>query len=200
MTSISSSDAQGSLGPYHDGLHACVMAAWGHWKRLMEEFHGFSPVGRRNVLHDFIVQEVRTRFGDVAGVRIKELKSGRFLVCVEGIVLIFKHVDSSLRPKNYPTKAALAFSKQLPLPAVPKGPRLVIGYQLNTLETELTKVSVIFLLGREVIWDYQISKGESGGQVIPLFTDQPKPPRVRPKQPKQPRKITDATKKPHQDK
>jgi hypothetical protein len=203
MALISKSHAQGSLGPYHDGLYACVLAAWEHWKRLVSEFHGFSRVGRRNVLHEFIVQEARTRFGDVVGVKIKETKSGRFLVRVERIVLFFKHVDSAFQPKNYPTEGAIAFSGQLPLPGVPKGPRVVIGYQLNELETELTSGSVIFLVGRKVMWDYEISKNTAGGVVIPMFDERQKPPRaprVRPKQPKQPKKtMDDAKKKPTTD-
>jgi len=96
-------------------------------------------------------------------------------------VLLFKHVDGRLIPANYRTPGAIAFNQQLPLTGIPKGPRLVIGYRLNLLETELAAVHVIYLVGDEVMWDYEI--GKDGGTVVELFPETPQGPRVTPKRP-----------------
>jgi len=197
MATIRKDDAQGRLGPYHDGLRACVVAAWDHWLRTMGEFPGASRRGRRTILHEYIVAEVRTRYGDVPGVKIRELKSGRFLIVVEGLVLLFKHVDSALRPSNYPTKTAIAFNQQMPLPEVPRGSRLIIGYQLNEFETALSGIHVIMMLDTTVNWSYEL--GKEGGEVLDMFRPdgRPKEPRVRQKQqPKRLKKIVDGEGKP----
>ena len=183
MSLIRENDAQGSLGPYHDGLRTSVVAAWAHWLKVLPEYPLCSRRGRRTNMNEFIVQEVRSQFGDMVGVNIIETKSGRFLVTVEGIVLLFKHVDVGYKPSNYPTRESIAFNKQLPLPGVPKGPRLVIGYQLNALETELTGVFVILLKGNNVMWYYEL--GKAGGAVIEMFPESPAGPRVVPKRPKE---------------
>src|SRR5688572_30766142 len=106
MSLILKTDAQGSLGPYHDGLRACVAAAWAHWQARLSDFPLCSRSGRRMVMHEFIVQEVRSRFGDL----ITETKDGRFLVSIQGITILFKHVDSAFQPANYPTERSKKFN------------------------------------------------------------------------------------------
>src|SRR6266545_1813142 len=181
MSLIRQSLAQAKLAPYIDVLRACVEAAWAHWMHVLPHFPVCPSRTRRAVMHAFILQEVQARFGDMPGVKMTETRQGRFLVLVEGIVLLFKHVDGRLIPANYRTPGAIAFNQQLPLTGIPKGPRLVIGYRLNLLETELAAVHVIYLVGDEVMWDYEI--GKDGGTVVELFPETPQGPRVTPKRP-----------------
>ncbi len=186
MRLISQSNAQAALAPYHDTLRACVEAAWAHWQEIRSHFPLCSRSGRRHVMHEFILQEVRSRFGDTIGVKISE--RGRFLLTMENIVLRFKWVNQQFQTSNFATPSAIAFDTQLRLPGVPHGVRLTIGYQVNELETELVGVFIILSRGKDVLWKYEIGK-DDGAQVI-MFPQEHSPARpgsrIRPKKPKTP--------------
>jgi len=70
-----------------------------------------------------------------------------------GIVVRFKKMDEDGRTRNYPTKQALAFDRQLELPGIPPKPvRLTAGYLLDPSGTELVRAQISRPEGRSVLW------------------------------------------------
>lgn len=105
---------------------------------------------------------------------------------VRGQVLFrFKKLDRSGRYKNIPTDQQINLSLQQDLPGVPgKCALVVIGYQLNKLETEIKAILVTYSNGTQVTWDYRLNTDDRADQdtnVVPLPKVGPRKPIVRAK-------------------
>jgi hypothetical protein len=62
-------------------------------------------------------------------------------------------MDEDGRTKNYPTKQARDFDRQLPLPGIPYPPlNLVVGYLPNALGTVVERVQVARPAGKAIDW------------------------------------------------
>lgn len=89
--------------------------------------------------------------GDVKPLEVRGLKV--WLLERASVVVRFKKMDEDGRTRNYPTKQALDFDKQLDLPGIPQKPvRLTAGYLLDASGTELVRSQISRPEGRGVLW------------------------------------------------
>lgn len=171
------------LEPHHDELRACVVGAWRRWPSVARAVARPGPSFRAHAMNELMIDEARGRFGDVPGVRIVELdhkaNTDRIVLSVDpDVVVQFKKLDTDFRTRNYPTQRARAFDAQRPLPGIPPGCRVTVGYQLNTPGTDLVAVVVACQGPRGPHWWYELEEADQSklGTVSPLVRT-----RVRPK-------------------
>ena len=188
MGIISEEQGRAAIEPMHDDLYTCVNGAWEHWKKKFEpELVHFDARTRASIIHDLIVGEVKTRLGDHSEVQIRKAR-GRWLLCFaeHSMVVHFKKLDREFRTSNARTETAFKFSHQLPLPGVPEGVRLTVGYRLNAVATELLGVWVVLAVGRKVEWKYEMPAPQTAiVEQLPLgsaATSRERKPLVKPKQ------------------
>ena len=89
------------------------------------------------------------------------------------LVVRFKKVDEDLRTSNFPTPTALLFDSQAPLPGIPLGDRVTVGYLLNEFETSILGVFVILAKSDRVLWSYELAAAVDLVELFPRGTDKP---------------------------
>lgn len=172
------------LAPLHDDLRSCVVGAWERRSKLIGLLARPGTSFRAQAMYELMIDEARSRFGDVPGVRMVEVdraaNTDRVLLCVDpDVVIQFKKLDPNFRSRNYPTPRALAFKSQASLPGIPPGCRVTVGYQLNAVGTELAAVIVVCEGRFQPRWWYELVEAVPDGRlgtVSPLTRT-----RVRPK-------------------
>lgn len=88
----------------------------------------------------------RVRSHDLQGLKLWQFEDA-------DVVIRFKKMDEDGRTRNYPTKQAKAFDRQMELPGLPAPPvRLTAGYLLDATGTELVRSQVAKPFGRETNW------------------------------------------------
>jgi len=183
-------DADLVLSPYYNAIIGFFFGAWADWNKLPLKIRAqLTPRARANVIYDCILQRAKAHFnklGDKSPVRLIE-RNGLFMFGVRGQVLFrFKKLDRSGKPKNIPTRQQINLSLQQDLPGVPgRCALVVIGYQLNKLETEIKAILVTYSNGTQVSWDYRLNTDDRDdqdtGQVVPMPKAGPRRPIVRAK-------------------
>lgn len=162
MDGISDEDVEGVkavLSTIAPVLVLIVRNAWRIWERhLIKLLPGCHVRTRRVLLWNLMVQEAKLRLSDAADkIAIRETRQGHVLIVIRGprnfgpIVLRFKHLHQDFTTRNYPTQGAIKYGLQLPLPEVPRGTRLTIGYTLNSAETELSGIFWVWAEGPRVL-------------------------------------------------
>lgn len=69
------------------------------------------------------------------------------------VVIRMKKMDEDGRSRNYPTKQAKDFDRQMELPGLPAPPaRLTAGYLLEATGTDIVRSQIAKPSGREVLW------------------------------------------------
>lgn len=193
MVGLTLAEAKSELYLVEDRLEECVKRAWTTFRSIQATAHpGMRIRARRTLMQDLVVGEIEGAFGGIPGFKIIEGKSGRVLLVVaDRLVLQFRHVDKEFKTANFPTKMARDFDAQRAIDGLPPLPRITIGYRLDTLETEVTGVYVIFSVGKQRRWQYRLndSEGGFGTESLDLFPTPPPTPaapaerRVGPKKP-----------------
>jgi hypothetical protein len=113
------------------------------------------------------------RFVGRAGVRpldIRGLKVWHF----EGsdVVIRFKKMDEDGRTRNYPTKQAEAFDRQMELPGLPVPPiRLTAGYLLDVTGTVFVRSQIAMPSGKHALWCAAIVPREDRAVGEPIWQD-----------------------------
>jgi hypothetical protein len=159
---ISRQRAEKVLAPHHEKLRSCVQQGWNRYLgRHMSDLPKVSRRGRANLVNELVIDEVRKAFD---GFRIVET-NGRFLLCIEPLVIRFKKLGPGLRTANYPTQQALAFDRQQRIPGIPSATRITVGYGINRLGTELDEIAVVCARGAKTIWSYSLLDNAA---VLPL--------------------------------
>lgn len=177
MHGFSSDDCFDLLGPYHDRLLAAIQRAWKRWAGdLAPKMPGCRVSPMRTIVQELIVQEIRTDFADDAEVTIIETPQHHFLLQVPvvdndaSILLRFKHLDRQMRTANYRTPGSDDFDCHRPLPGIPDGLRLNVGYRLDEADADLSDVRITRAHGDKILWDYAL--WERGADVTHLRPQQ----------------------------
>jgi hypothetical protein len=106
-----------------------------------------SPLLRAVAVRDYVVDKLRVRHSETM------LYVGQRWVLVDrGLVVQFKMIDEKGRTKNYPTRTAVDYDRQLEMPGFPPGMRVTAGYRLDELATEVVEVSMVARVGKSVVW------------------------------------------------
>jgi hypothetical protein len=94
------------------------------------------------------------RFIGRAGIRPLDLRGLKvWLFEHAGVVVRFKKMDEDGRSRNYPTKQARDYDRQLELPGLPPKPlRLTVGYLLDATGVEFVRTQIARPDGREALW------------------------------------------------
>jgi hypothetical protein len=170
---ISLDEAQRILGPYHGDLLDCTMNGWNVFiSQIAPNYPPFEKRTRRNLVNNLIMHEVTKCFFEVPGTHISTFH-GRSVLQIGPLVVRFKKVDEDLRTSNFPTPTALLFDGQAPLPGIPRGDRVTVGYLLNEFETSILGVFVILAKSDSVLWSYELSVAMDLVELFPRGTDRP---------------------------
>lgn len=90
---------------------------------------------------------------DKPGVVFKTIRGLKVWIIGEQATIRFKKMDEDGKTRNYPTKQAKDFDRQLPLPGIPSPPlNLVVGYLPNPLGTDVERVQVARPSDKAIDW------------------------------------------------
>lgn len=171
MADITMAAAQLVLSPYHPVLHGSMHRAFNNWR----EFGAPNlPLCRGRTLANYIQDkadmELRTHLGANPSVQMSRPQRDRFWMIFKGpegdVLVRIKKLNPDFTTNNFRTPTAEAFDRQQELECVPSAPRITLGYRLNTTETQLVGVWVVFLDGSHVLWKYEIVEGPDGTTMI----------------------------------
>lgn len=141
---ISASDTFSFLKQYNTILYDCVMNAWidynKEYSHHVRSIH--SQTTRANIIHSHMVYHARNLFEDIKGVFFIE-RNKLFMVNINDKVLLrFKKLDENKKSGNIETQQTLDFLKQ-DLPSMPQHAKnLIVGYELNSLQTSISAITV----------------------------------------------------------
>jgi hypothetical protein len=190
MRLFAEGDADLVLSPYYKAIIGFFFGAWSDWNKLPLRLRAqLTPRARANVIYDCVLQRARVYFNRLGDETVRLIeKKGLFMFGVRGQVLFrFKKLDRSGKYRNIPTDQQVKLSLQQDLPGVPgKCALVVIGYQLNKLETEIKAILVTYSNGTQVSWDYSLStdrddQDNQDTNVVPIPRVGPRKPIVRAK-------------------
>ncbi len=101
-----------------------------------------------------MVAEADRRFVGRPGVRTLDIRGLKLWHFEDADVVVrLKKMDEDGRSRNYPTKQAKTFDRQMELPGLPSPPlRLTAGYLLDATGTGLVRSQIAMPLGREADW------------------------------------------------
>src|SRR5579884_2058663 len=149
MPTISMEAARSILAPHHDALLRCVNKGWEGFAKIRPEMALWHATVRANLIWGLMVDEARTQFADVHGVRLLD-NDERFAIIVrEQAALRLKKLNEQFETSNYPTPTAERVDAQLPIPGIPPSVTwLTVGYVLNQAQTEIASVNVVCAVGK----------------------------------------------------
>ena len=102
--------------------------------------------------YDHMVAIADSVWGDRSGIIQKEVRGLKVWIIGAVAVLRFKKMGEDGRTRNYPTKQAKDFDRQLPLPGLPEPAiRLTAGYWLDETQTQFIRAQIARPLAPGVI-------------------------------------------------
>jgi len=103
--------------------------------------------------YSHMLAEADRRFVGRANVRTLDIRGLKLWHFEEaGVVVRFKKMDEDGRSRNYPTKQAKAFDRQMELPGLPAPPvRLTAGYLLDATGG-FVRSQIAMPFGRDTLW------------------------------------------------
>jgi hypothetical protein len=102
-----------------------------------------SPRAAATCTYDHMVALADRLWADRAGITMKEIRGLKVWLIGSAAVLRFKKMDEDGRTRNYPTKQAKNFDRQLPLPGLPAPAiRLTAGYVLDETQTQFIRSQI----------------------------------------------------------
>lgn len=109
---------------------------------------------------------------DKPGIVFKNIRGLKVWIIGECATIRFKKMGEDGRTRNYPTKQARDFDKQLSLPGIPSPPlNLVVGYLPNPLGTDVERVQVARPSGKAINWCSAIIPVEEQAVGEPRWVD-----------------------------
>ncbi len=173
------------LSPYYKAIIGFFFGAWSDWNRLpIKTRSQLTPRARANLIYDFVLFRAKAYFNRLPDEEVAFIdKNGLFMFGVKGQVLFrFKKLDRSGKFKNIRTRQQIQLSLQRDLPGVPgRAALVVIGYQLNNLQTEIQAILVTYQNGVQDTWYYPLRGDNEDTNVVPIPRSGPRKPIVRAK-------------------
>lgn len=85
-------------------------------------------------------------------------KKGLFLLIFnERVCIRFKKLDGKMMSRNIPTQRTLFYLHQLELPEIPEITKMIAGYKLDRLQTEIEGVHITYPRGTKSIpWHLEL--------------------------------------------
>lgn len=155
---ISQFEAEAILEPYRLMIWESITSAWVDYELHYEHVrHLHTSRTRANIIHDHIVFNARKIFDGIEGICLHDI-NGLFLVEIqEKVLLRFKKLDEEKRCHNIQTQQTVDFFGQMELPYMPPHAiRLIAGYELNSLQTEIKAISITCPNGSNNAWYFEV--------------------------------------------
>ncbi|MBI4825348.1 MAG: hypothetical protein HY807_02860 [Nitrospirae bacterium] len=136
-------DAISFLNPYNAILYYCVMNSWTDYgKEYAHVRHIHTPTTRANIIHSHMIHHARNFFQDIEGVNFI-IRNKLFMVNIHDTVLLrFKKLDENKISGNIKTQQTIDFLEQ-DLPSMPQHAKnLIVGYELNSLQTNISAITI----------------------------------------------------------
>ena len=167
-------EAEPLLRSYQSVFREIVSTAWKEYISIFSEDIrcDTDPRTRASFVFDRMVKHARRLFDGKKGVRIDNQGDIFLVVLYEKLAIRFKKLNKDKRSRNYPTQQTIDFYEQLGLPNMPtKATRLVVGYQLNNLETEIEAILIVCPNGSGNAWYIELGSA-SMADIVEMPKDQ----------------------------
>ena len=154
MTQWTQEDAMSALDPHFDEIDTISRGGLEFYRQyppniLIEHDNRAAA----NNIYAHMVAIADRILTDKPGVVFKNIRGLKVWILGERATIRFKRMDEDGRSRNYPTKQARDFDKQLPLPGIPLPPlNLVVGYLADPTGTMVERVQVAKPAGRAIDW------------------------------------------------
>jgi hypothetical protein len=146
--------AMSQLDPYFDELDAICHGGLDRYQQYPADVR-IEHDGRAAAacIYTHMVTLADELLTDKSGVVFKNIRGLKVWIIGERATIRFKKMDEDGRTRNYPTKQAREFDRQMSLPGIPNPPlNLVVGYLANPLGTGVDRVQVARPSGKVIDW------------------------------------------------
>lgn len=142
------------LDPFFDEVDMICRGGLARYQQYPAEFRlEHDPRAKASCIYSHMEALAHENLTDKPDVIFKKIRGLNVWIIGEKATIRFKKMDEDGRTKNYPTKQARDFDKQLPLPGIPYPPlNLVVGYWPNSLGTDVERVQVARPMGKSIDW------------------------------------------------
>ena len=153
MSQWSQVEAMDSLDPLLDDIDAICRGAHALYRSYPADIRlEHDPRAEASCIYAHMLAAAERRITGRDGVTALDIRGLKLWVVSEAAAIRFKKMDEDGRSRNYPTKQAQAYDKQMQLPGLPAPPlNLVAGYVLDPTGTEVLRVQVARPLGKMLI-------------------------------------------------
>lgn len=147
-------DAMSQLDPFFDELDAICRGGLARYQEYPADVRiEHDSRATATCIYTHMVALADSLLTDKSNVTFKTIRGLKVWIIGEKATIRFKKMDDDGRTRNYPTKQARDFDRQLPLPGIPYPPlNLVVGYLPNALGTDVERVQVARPAGKAVDW------------------------------------------------
>lgn len=163
---------QQALEPYMGALWACAAGGVFDYLSLDPQHRAIdSARTRANRIYDFMLHRARREFAGVPQVRFIERRGLVSLLIEDRFNIRFKKLNKRYLPSNYPTQQAIQMLHQveLDLPDLPPVIKLIVGYRLNDLQTNLQGVYLVCPAGlHQNKWVAPLARPVGYNNVVPF--------------------------------
>jgi hypothetical protein len=165
--------ARAALSPYHAAIRSIVEDAWDEWRAVQSfrEDSGFGPTlytrTISNYMFDAIARRAIPRLGALDKVMIV-VDAQTFKAHINGMLLRMKKGGEDNLGCNHPTLLALAFEEaDAHFPGFPpKTAKVELIWLPNDIWTQIDQVLVVARDGDELVWQYEIPRGEGASITV----------------------------------
>ena len=159
------------LGAHEARLSGMFEQSW----QAVASFPGRSQLGYKRtvatLMHQFMMNAVRSEFSDAADVRPMESHETIRLLIGRTLVARLKKMDGRGYARAIPTQTTLTLTNALDAPMfdaseVPPIFHVDMGYVLNDLETRIEHILVAARFGESIIWSYEADRGAAAAAAV----------------------------------
>lgn len=147
-------DAMSQLDPHFEEIDAICRGGLARYRETPAEFlveHDTRAAA--SCIYAHMVTLADALLTEKPGVVFKEIRGLKVWIIGDRATIRFKKMDEDGRSRNYPTKQARDFDRQLPLPGIPLPPlNLVAGYVADPTGTTVERVQIARPSGRAIDW------------------------------------------------
>jgi len=154
MTEWTQADAMGQLDAHFEAIDEICRGGLVKYRQYPPEFL-IEHDGRAaaSCIYTHMVALADNMLTDRPGVVFKNIRGLKVWILSERATIRFKKMDEDGRSRNYPTKQARDFDRQMALPGLPYPPlNLVVGYLADATGTTVERVQVAKPAGKAIDW------------------------------------------------
>jgi hypothetical protein len=182
-------EANRILSPHFDDLILSVNAGMDHFAGIPDKYKKpFSQNTKARMLYDAIRHDAMRRFDGVRGVVIDDQLDSLFLIFRGELAIRFKKSNKAGKTRNILTERQVKLRyQQLVLPGFRQLTTVSLGYGVNPIWTEISRMRIYCRFGEEIQWSIPLIEGMQARKLpgIEKVDDQSSPPAVRSKRRKQ---------------